>query len=661
VSAVGLIRNLGIVAHINAGKTTLSERMLFLAGRVRFMGEVDDGTAAMDFLPEEQRRGISIRSACTTLRWRGHVVNLVDTPGHIDFGAEVERALRVLDGAVLVLDGVRGVESQSEAVWRQAKAHRVPVLAFVNKLDRPVADWTRVVQAIRERLHARVLPAVVPIVGPDGLTGLVDVVTGTVTRFADGGTPALDPVRARAELVEAAADFDATILDDFVLERPVDDRRLRGALRTGVVSGHLVLAFAGSALHNRGVAELLDGVCAYLPSPLDMPDVRGLQGGVRAPRADVPTCALVFGSSADEGVERSVLRLYSGEIVPGTVLRATGVEAPVTVREIFRLHADDYESIQRAGPGDIVAVGGDLTGIRVGATLFSPTEPIELAPTRFATAVLGAAVEPRQVEDRPVVEAAVRRLVRTDPALEVRVDPARDVMVLSGMGELHLEVAGERLRAAVGDRFRLGRPEVAFRETVAKAGTGIGEWRVPELSARVVVGLQVAPAPGQGPARVHAADSLSDPVVATALADALATGLATNLRAGWPAHDLTLEITRLERDGPPDADLLPFLLEAAGVALRRALAEAEPILLQPLVRLEVSCPHDALSAVLGDLRGKEVTIEAVDMDGTAGRIRGVAPLRRMLGYSTRLRSLTRGLGSFGLEPAGHAPMPEAEA
>ncbi|MEZ5963331.1 MAG: GTP-binding protein [Planctomycetota bacterium] len=660
MSAVQRIRNLGIVAHINAGKTTLSERMLFVTGRVRFMGEVDHGTAAMDYLPEEQRRGISIRAACTTLRWRDCVLNLVDTPGHIDFGAEVERTLRVLDGAVLVLDGVRGVESQTEAVWHQARTHRVPVLAFVNKLDRAVADWTRVLQSMRARMQVEVLPAVVPLLGPEGITGLIDVVSGTRTQWIEGGEVAADPRQARAALVEAAADVDASILEDFVHEREVDALRLRAALRAKVAAGQAVLVFAGSALRNRGVAELLDGIVAFLPSPLDAPAVSGLGGEVRAPSEHEPLCAFVFGSVPDGQEELAVARIYSGALVPGALLQASARAEPLRVLAMWRLHAEDREAVARAGPGDILALGGEIGVLPPGTTLFAPGHPIALAPTRLPTPVLSVVLEPRHLADRERLEAAVRRLVRADPALEVRHDPERDVLVLTGMGELHLEVAGERLRAAVGDCFRVGRPEVARRETVLRSAMGAGEWRVPELRARVAVGLRIVPDPGSGPARVRPGAGVAGPgsadlACAVSLCSSLQGRLSIGLRSGWPAHDLEVEIVSLEVEADPGVDLMPLCVEAADVALRRALVDADPRLLEPRVRLQVVCPHDALSPVLGDLRGKGVDISGVDLDGDVARVAGTAPLARMLGYATRLRSLTRGLGSFRMEPAGYAP------
>jgi elongation factor G len=655
--AAAQIRNFGIVAHINAGKTTLGERILYDSGRVRFLGEVDEGTAALDYLPQEQRRGISIRAASTSVRWRDCLLNLIDTPGHVDFGAEVARTLRVLDGAVLVLDGVRGVESQTEAVWRQLRASRRATLAFVNKLDRPVADWARVLDAMRTRLGARVVPAVVPLVRADGVCGLVELIGGVRHEWGSGGIPALDLDRARLALVEAAADHDPAVMDDFVLDRPVDSARLRAALRRGVVAGDLTLAFAGSALCNRGVELLLDGVCDFLPAPIDCSPVRGLDGSERAATAEAPVCALVFRASVSEAEPALAVRVYSGALRAGTVLERSAGGRPVVVQSLARMHAEDLEPMDAAGPGDIVAVAVDATDVATGTTLFTPGHPITLAPVQFPQPVLAVAIEPRHAEDAEPVAAAARRVIRADPTLALRLDEGRGVFLLAGLGELHLEVAAEQIRASVGDRFRVGKPEVACRETVRRAAVGQGEWRLGEPGGRGLVQLDVLPAPGQGAARVRPGAALRDPELGARLADMLTTRLASGLREGWPAADLEVVIQRMEGEGAPALDLLPVFVEAAEVALRRALAAAEPVVLHPMVRLEVHCPHDALSAVLGDLRGKGVDLEAIDADGEQSRVSGSAPLVRMLGYTTRLRSLTRGLGSFHLEPAGFAPLP----
>ncbi len=653
--AVAQIRNFGIVAHINAGKTTLSERILFDCGRVRFLGEVDEGTAALDYLPEEQRRGISIRAASTSVAWRDYRLNLIDTPGHVDFSAEVARSLRVLDGTVLVLDGVRGVEPQTEAVWRQTRAAGLSSIVFVNKLDRPVANWARVLDTMRLRLRVQVLPVVVPIVGDTGLVGLIDVVTGARQEWESGGAPAFDLALARSQLVEAAADFDPAVMGDFVLDRTVDVPRLRAALRRGVVAGQLTLAFAGSALRNRGVEALLDGVGWFLPSPLDRSPVLGLSGGTRAARDDEPVCAQVFRSFVEDDVSLLAVRVYSGRIDTASVLARSDQTAEFTVREVSRLHADHREVIASAGPGDIVALAGAPEDVPVGATLFAPGHRIVLALTRFPLPVLSVALEPRQADDLAAVQAAAQKLTRADPTLALRSDEARGALLLCGIGELHLEIAAERIRAVVGDRFRVGLPEVACRESVRRAAAGHGEWRIAELAARASVHLRLVPAKDSGPASVQLDSRLRGNEVADRLAQQIAGRLRGSLREGWPAFDLEVHIDRMDGQVGPDVDVLPLYVEAAEVALRRALVEADPVVLQPMASVEVTCPHDALSPVLGDLRGKDVDILAIDVDGDHACVRGKVPLGKMLGYSTRLRSLTRGLGSFHLEAAGFAP------
>jgi elongation factor G len=651
--AVANIRNFGIVAHINAGKTTLSERILFDSGRLRFMGEVDEGTAALDYLPQEQRRGISIVAACTSVRWRGADLNLIDTPGHVDFGAEVARALAVLDGTVLVLDGVRGVEPQTEAVWRQTQALGLPSLVFVNKLDRAVADWAAVLESMRVRLRARVVPVVIPIRREQVLAGLRDVVSGECVEWEPGGEPACDPQQARTLLLEAAADFDDAVLADFVADRPIDPARVHAALRAGVVAGKLTLAYAGSALRNQGVDHLLDGVVAYLPSPVDRSPVAGIDGGHRFASADDPFSALVFRTLHEDGEHWLAVRVYSGVINAGTEVARSDGGAPFTVTAVARAHADARQAIAAAGPGDIVLIAGCAGDVSTGVTLFDPGHPFALAPARLPPPVLSVTIEPRHAADQADVERAAWQVVRNDPTLALRHDEARGALLLSGVGELQLEVAAEHMRALAGDRFRLGAPEVACRETVRAAARGQGEWRVAELRTRAEVQLAVAPVAGGGPARVRAAETCRDLQLAERLAGVLGSQLRSSLREGWPAFDLEVRLEDVYGEtAASGVDPLPAVVAAAQVAMRRALATADPAVLQPVVAIEVRCPHDALSPVLGDLRGKHVDIAAIDVDGEQARVRGKVPLAAMLGYATRLRSLTRGLGSFHAEAAG---------
>lgn len=652
------IRNLAILAHINAGKTTLTERILFATGSRRFMGAVEEGTSAMDYLPEEQRRGISICAALTTVEWKGRQLNLVDTPGHVDFAAEVERTLRVVDGAVILVDGVRGVESQTEMVWRQAQRHRLPALVFVNKLDRPTAQWARAVQSLRDRLGLRVLAAAIPVLDAEGVTGLIDVVSGRATEWRAGGQPAADPAEARALLVEAAAEVDAGVFEAFALDRPVDDDALVRALGVAVRQGRVVLAYAGSALRDQGVDLLLEGIGAYLPAPGEIASVAGVDGSVRSTSASAPFAGLVFRTIHDAGEVLAVVRVYAGTVRAGDRVGVTGAGQDQVVVEVARVFADERASIPAGDAGDIVALAG-LQGVADGCTVHAVGAPIRLEPVHFSTPVVTVAIEPRHPEQRVTIAAALRQLVADDPTLEERVDSERDVPLLSGMGELHLEVAAERLRARIGDSFRVGRPEVAGRTTVAAPVAAEAEWRLPEVAVAARVGLRVAPARGTGSTQVSAEPGLP-PELAGEITAALRQDLAAALWTRWPLIDAVLHVETVVVSGAEGGAAVAPALEAARVAARRVFAQAALVQLEPVVEFEVECPAEALSAVLGDLRGKGADLANVEAVATWGRASGVVPLQRMLGYSTRLRSITRGLGSFFLRPAGLRPVP-AEA
>ena len=652
------IRNLAILAHINAGKTTLTERILFATGRRRFMGAVEEGTSAMDYLPEEQRRGISICAALTSVEWKGRQLNLVDTPGHVDFAAEVERTLRVVDGAVILVDGVRGVESQTEMVWRQAQRHRLPAVVFVNKLDRPTAQWARSVQSLRDRLALRVLAAVIPVLDADGVSGLIDAVSGRAVEWRAGGQPAADPAAARALLVEAAAEVDAEVFEAFALDRPVEDGELIRALRVAVRQGRVVLAYAGSALRDQGIDLLLDGVGAFLPAPEETESVAGVDGSLRSTSVSAPFAGLVFRTIRDVDDLLAVVRVYAGTVRAGDRVGVSGASEGQVVLGVFRVFADERASILLGDAGDIVALAGLERAVE-GCTVYAAGAPIRLEPVHFGAPVVTVAIEPRHAEQQATIAAALRQLVEDDPTLEARVDLERDVPLLSGMGELHLEVAAERLRARIGDSFRVGRPEVAGRTTVASPVAAEAEWRLPEVAVSARVSLQVAPDPGAGSTRVSADPGLP-PELAAEITTALREDLAAALWTRWPLIDAVLHVRAVVVSGAEGGAAVAPALEAARVAARRLFALASLVQLEPVVEFEVECPGEWLSAVLGDLRGKGADLANVEAGATRARASGVVPLQRMLGYSTRLRSITRGLGSFFLRPAGLRPT-QAEA
>lgn len=659
------LRNLGIVAHINAGKTTLTERILYDTGKQRFMGDVDEGTAAMDYMREEQRRGISIRAAVTCVTWRGHRINLVDTPGHVDFTAEVERCLRVLDGVVVVLDAVRGVESQTQTVWRRARGRGIPGIVFVNKMDRPSADFEASVRSWEQRLEGMPVPVVTPVRRGGRLVGLLDVVEGRLEPF-DAGAPAEVPQHmvegARARLVEVCAEFDESLLADFVDDRPLDPDRLRAALRRATLEGRAVPVLAGAALPNRGVDRLLDAVCAYLPSPVDAGPVRSSEGDeTRGPVREAPFCGLVFKVQREEDERLHFVRVYSGTLAPGDRVASSAGGEPFSVQELWRVHASHLEPVKRVFPGDVVVFdspGGPSTG----DTLFAPGAPIRLEPVRFPRPVLTMSLEPASEEDRPETERLATILAEEDPTLELFRDPMTGTLLVSGMGELHLEVFASRLQRRIRRPVRMGRPEVARLETVTRAATGAAECRRHEHGAGVRwMRVQVAldPVPGAGRAWVEDAGEGPERVRAVCR-EALEARLRSGLVEPWPAVDVRARLVRVE-SGAEGEEAAVLALEALDVACRKAASGAGVTVLEPTMAFQVECPGETLSAVLADLRARGARIRNVESGGDAARVEGVVRLRDVLGYATRLRSLTRGLGSLELAPRGFEPRPDESA
>lgn len=659
---VARLRNLGIVAHINAGKTTLSERILFLTGKQRFFGTVDEGTATMDFLREEQERGISITAAVTNVRWKGHELNLIDTPGHVDFTAEVQRSLRVLDGVVVVLDGVRGVESQTELVWRQVLAAKVPRLVFVNKMDRPVADFLRAAESVRERLRARVAVVVIPLVHEQRLVGLVDVIRGTVTDC--GGVRQVDAgaanAEARAALVELLADFDEAILADFVAGTPIEAPRLDRALRGACLSGAVVPMLAGAALENFGVDLLLDAVCRYLPSPadhapivsLDDPDQR------RPPEPEAPFCGLCFKVQADpeSGALAHFVRIYSGVLSSGVTVGST--HAPLQVGELWRIHAGEREAVVSAGPGEVVAFAGAETLV-TGDTLWATGHPMRLEPVRFPEPVIVTSLEPELAGDLAKVEAAAALLQREDPTLEVERDPATGAFVVRGMGELHLEVFAERLQRVAKCGVRVGRPQVAMWETISRTVGAAAECRrttsLGEAWARVEIAL--VPKPHLGSAMV---EDLAGPAAVglqlrdrVALLEEMGALLRHGLRQPFPARDLVFQLVSCSAVATEQESGV-LLLDALHVATRKAVGSAAAFLLEPVMEIEVESPGSALSAVLADLGSRGAWIQGVNSGFETATVHGLARLSALLGYATRLRSLSKGLATATLTTRGLA-------
>lgn len=640
------LRNIGIVAHINAGKTTLTERVLFDTGRQRHLGDVDSGTATTDWRREEQERGISIEAAVTNVTWRGFRIQVVDTPGHVDFAAEVERTLRVLDGAIVVIDGVRGVEPQTEAVWRLLDRLQVPRLLFVNKLDRPTADFDRALDSVRTRLGAELVPVVVPVSGADGsLAGLIDAVGGRSMVWGGEAPSSGCTENVVAKTLDRLGECDDELLARFVDSGDVAEPDRHAAIRRAATSRGIVPVFAGSALRNRGIEPLLDGVCRYLPSPLQRPLPAGVGEGA---------LAFVFKHAVGPDGNHVWARVFRGDLEVGGRYRI-GADRAIRIRELASVHADTLEPVSTAGPGAIVAVVADQP-LRTGATIRGDGQDLELEPIRFSEPVLAMRLEPRSEQELPELVERAAALAAADPTLVVRLDPSSGQLEVAGMGELHLDVFRARLERRLGRPVRATAPQVRLLGTVEASAGGEAEVErsVGERRLRARAAVSVESAPGRGVVRRWA--------VPPGLGDDARTEVDRAVRGfTLPADgdelepmDLVLEVRSLEGVGDP-AMLPPLLGEAAVVALRRAAQAAVPIQLEPWVRFLVEAPVDTRSTVLADLRARSAQVEEVQATLTEVQVRGLVPLRRILGYATPLRSMTRGGGVFEVQPIGYAP------
>ena len=673
------IRNFGIIAHIDAGKTTTSEGILVHTGKEHRLGFVDEGTATMDWMEEEQKRGITITSAATTVHWKKHVFNLIDTPGHVDFTAEVERSLRVLDGAVGVFCGVGGVEAQSETVWKQADRYRVPRLAYVNKLDRVGADFGRVVADIRKRLHDRAVPVQVPLGSEEDFRGVVDLVRWKVLAFP-GDDPAGAPAESepdgdvaaaarpwREALLEAAADQDDEVMALVLDAKPVPDALLKRAIRRGTLSRALTPILAGSSLRDIGIPPLLDAIIDYLPSPADMPpveakDPRTGQSVARRPDPGAPFCALAFKTFTDRHGELTYLRIYAGQAVAGMAVDNPRSNKKERLQRIFRMHAAQREAIDRAGPGEIVAVVG-LRWTATGDTLCDPKHPAVLERMEFPETVISVAIEPRSSSDRDKLFAVLATLAKDDPTFRQRIDEETGQTVISGMGELHLEILKGRILREFNVDAHVGEPRVAYKETVkgpARASESV-ELRGGDKVQFGRVDLSVEANPG------HLAPTIREATPAhlerdlrryvPAIRDGIEGALLSGPAAGFPMVYIAVTITGGEVR-PESTE--PAYTAAATHALRRALAAAGTQILEPFMKFEVTTPAEHLGGVLPDLTSRRALIQDVQTGVAAARVVGLVPLAEVFGYTTTLRSLTQGRGTCVLEVHDYRPLPPEE-
>jgi elongation factor G len=671
-------RNIGIVAHIDAGKTTVSERFLFHSGRIHKLGEVHDGEAQMDWMPQERERGITITAAATTIPWRNFELHLIDTPGHVDFTIEVERSLRVLDGAVVVFDGVSGVEPQSETVWRQADKFRVPRLCFINKMDRAGADFPGAITEIRERLGARPVPIQLPIGAEDRFEGVVDLVREKALYFSgdedepprEGVVPAAmaaEVAAAREKVIEAAADQDDALANAFLEGQPIDVEALEAALRKGTIACAFVPVLAGAALRNKGVQPLLDAVCAYLPSPLDVPPIVGHVPGpvpgtfveaTRPPSDDAPFCGLVFKVAMDEGRKAAFVRIYSGVLKPGDEVQNARTKKNEKIARLFTVHANKRERSERSGAGTIVVAMG-LRDAGTGDTICSPKAPIILERIDITEPVIARAIEPKTQAEKEKLDFGLGKLADEDPTFKFGEDAETGQMIIRGMGELHLDIMVDRLKREYGVDANVGRPQVVHRETLATTAetearfervvedeTLFGHARVrvaprPRRSGNVLKMEIPRPAPTPGTKLMETPQAILDAAMDGAR-EAMRSG-----PQGYPIEDIEVVITGVEYR--PEASTAAGEKAAVGEALRQAWRDAGTRLLEPIMRVEVTSPEANVGDVLGDLNARRAQIEDVGFRGQQRVITAKVPLRRMFGYSTDLRSATQGRATYSMQ------------
>jgi elongation factor G len=668
------VRNLGVVAHIDAGKTTVTERFLFYSGRIHKIGEVHEGATQMDWMPEERERGITITAAATTFSWKGCELHLIDTPGHVDFTIEVERSLRVLDGAVVVFSAVDGVEPQSETVWHQADKFHVPRVAFINKMDRVGAEWLNVIAQMKSRLNAKPAPLQIPVGAEDRFSGVVDLVTMKQLTFSgdeedapeEGDIDAAivgDAEAARESLIEAVADGDDALAEKYLAGEPIDADTLRAAVRRATVAQKIVPVMMGTALRNKGIQPLLDAVVDYLPSPLDVPPIKAVKPNTeevveRAPDDKQPLAALAFKVAMFEGRKTVFLRLYSGSLSVGDDVYNARLKKSEKVARLFLVHADRRERIEKVGAGWIVAAMG-LKDCATGDSLSTPKDPVVLERIDTYEPVISAAVEVINTVDKEKLEQALVKMVDEDPTFRVRVDEETGETIISGMGELHLEVMHDRIEREYGVPTRMGRPQVVHRETVI--GEGVGEGRIervnPEDETDLIFGaatVRVRALPrGSGvkvkqelpptPADMPKPLAMKMPIAIAAAMAGVKEGVVTGPE-GYPVEDLEATVIGVEPRENVKSDVGWRI--AAQTALRRAIQAAQPAMLEPIMDVEVVVPEEFLGAVVGDLSARRAQIEDVGFRGTLRTVNAKLPLKALFGYSTAVRSSSQGRATF---------------
>ena len=674
------MRNIGIMAHIDAGKTTTTERILYYTGKTHKIGEVHDGAATMDWMAQEQERGVTIQSAATTCFWGDNVIQIIDTPGHVDFTAEVERSLRVLDGAVAVFDAVAGVQPQSETVWRQAHNYNVPRIAFINKYDRIGADFFHAIDTMKERLHANAVAAQIPMGAEDQFWGLVDLVTMTAWDFKEDDKgmiypEAMDAIPAeyaevaqakRDELLDAAANFDDDLMEKILMEEEIEVSELKAALRKGVISNELNLVFVGSAYKNKGIQELLDAVVDYLPSPLDVPAVEGTNPKSKeteSREADnkAPFSALAFKIQTDPFVGKlTYFRVYSGTAEAGSYVYNATKGNRERLGRILEMNAHDRTDRDSCATGDIVAAVG-LKSTTTGDTLCDEAHPIILESIEFADPVIDVAVEPKTKAEQDKMSVGLAKLAEEDPTFQVHTDQETGQTIIAGMGELHLEIIVDRLKREFNVDCNVGKPQVAYRETAGKAVQHVDGKFVRQSGGRgqyghAVIDLEPQES-GKGYEFVNAivggvVPKEYIPSIDKGIQEALESGVI----AGYPVVDIKVTLV----DGSyHEVDSSEAAFKIAGsMAIKEALKRSNPVLLEPIEDVEVETPQQYLGDVMGNLNSRRGQIQGMEERNGTTSIKAKVPLGEMFGYATDLRSQTQGRASYTMQFSDYEPVPK---
>ena len=661
------IRNIGIMAHIDAGKTTTTERILFYSGRVFRIGEVDDGAATMDWMVQEQERGITIMSAATTCQWRDFIINIIDTPGHVDFTAEVERSLRVLDGAVAVFDAVAGVEPQSETVWRQADTYHIPRMAYLNKMDRVGADFHRAVAMIRKRLQANAVPVQLPIGSEDSFRGIIDLVKDTAIIYQDElGMDFIEvPVPEefvsekrlyREHLLESLAEFDDQLLTDYLEGEKITDCQIMAAIRKGTLACRFIPVLCGTSFHNKGVQPLMDAITNYMPSPLEVPPVEG-----KDPETDdliyrkvddhEPLAALAFKVQTDSYVGKLVfLRIYSGSLKTGDIVYNATKGKKERIGRLLKMHANHRQDIQEAFAGEIVAAVG-LKETATGDSLCAEGHPIILESISFPEPVITVAIEPKTKADQDRIGTALHRLAEEDPTFRTFTNHETGQTLIAGMGELHLEIIIDRLLREFHVEANVGKPQVAYKETISRNARGEGKY-IKQTGGHGQYGhvlLEVEPLPtGKG---FEFEDRTTGGIIPKEFMPAISNGIQeamdSGILAGYPMVDMRAILVGGSYHEVDSSELAYKI--AGALALRDAVEKGKVVLLEPIMKIEITVPEEYMGDVIGDFGSRRGRIETTELQGNYQVVKGKGPLAEMFGYATDLRSLTQGRGNYVMQ------------